>query len=226
MRLLIISDVHANLPALDAILSKERFDKILCAGDVVDYGPHPNEVIEALRSLNTICVMGDHEYAVLTGRMDFFNPYAAWCVEWTRKVLKDSNKEWLRTLRTSERLLIDGKTLAVYHGSPFDPLWEYVFPGVPKDYLKTIIRETRADVVILGHTHIPMIFEWRGKFIINPGSVGQPRDGDPRASYVLLDTKKMEIKIRRVEYDIDRTVEDMRREKFPEFLWRRLYEGL
>jgi len=121
---------------------------------------------------------------------------------------------------------VDGKTIAVYHGSPRSPLWEYVFPGTPREYLKSIIREAEADIVVLGHTHIPMIFEWKGKYIVNPGSVGQPRDGDPRAAYVLLDTEKMEIKLRRVEYDINRTAEDMRKERFPDFLIRRLYEGV
>lgn len=226
MRLLVVSDVHANLPALDAVLSRERFDRIVCAGDVVSYGPHPNEVIEVLRSLNAVCVMGNHEYAVLTGRTDLLNPYAAWSAQWTRKALKEENRMWLRGLSTAEKFVVGGITIAVYHGSPFSPLWDYVFPGTPKEYLKKIIKVAGADVVVLGHTHVPMIFEWKGKYVVNPGSAGQPRDGDPRAAYVLLDTDGPEIKLKRTEYDVDRTVEDMRREGFPEPLRVRLYEGV
>ncbi len=225
MRLLIISDIHSNLPALDAVLIKEKFDKILCAGDIVGYGPHPNEVVETLKSLNAVCVMGDHEYAVLTGRTERFNPYAAWAASWTAKALKEENRNWLK-LPTIQRIVIEGTSIAVFHGSPFDPLWEYVFPSTSPKYLRSIIKEAKADIVILGHTHIPFTFSWRGKWIINPGSVGQPRDGDPRASYAVLELPEMKIKLKRVDYDIDRVRKDMEREGFPDFLWRRLYEGL
>ncbi len=226
MKLLILSDIHANLPALDAVLLRENFDLLLCAGDIVGYGPFPNEVIEALSSINAVCVMGDHEYAVLTGDTRMFNPYAAWSTEWTRKAIKEENKKWLKGLSTVQRFAVEGVTISVFHGSPFDPLWEYVFPEASPKYLRSIIRKAGTDIVILGHTHIPFLFRWKNRLLINPGSVGQPRDGDPRASYVILELPSMKVKNKRVEYEVDVVKEKMAREGFPEFLWKRLYEGL
>ncbi len=226
MRILIIADVHANLPALDAVLARERADHILFAGDAVGYGPHPNEVVEVLRSLKAVSVMGNHDYAVLTGRTEWFNPLAAWAIEWTQRTLKKENREWLAGLRTTERIVAEGKILQIVHGSPRDPLFEYVFPDTDPRTLRSFLKQTGADILVLGHTHVPFIFEWRGRYVVNPGSVGQPRDGDPRASYVVIDTETWRIRLRRVKYDVERTVKDMQREGFPEPLWRRLYEGV
>ncbi|MEM2127809.1 MAG: metallophosphoesterase family protein, partial [Candidatus Bathyarchaeia archaeon] len=172
-------------------------------------------------------VMGNHDYAIVTGDTSGFNPYAAEAVRINRRLLKTDEVRRLGSLPMGLNLEIDGVRIQVYHGSPSDPVNEYVFPeeaeAVAEDYLEAL----DAGLLILGHTHIPYLIETENGFLINPGSVGQPRDGDPRASYMLLEIEGSSVKVdhRRVDYDVDLVASKMRRMGLPEVLAARLYEG-
>ena len=224
MRILVIADVHANLPALLTVL-QEEFDKIVCAGDLVDYGPSPNEVVEILREFDPVCVLGNHDWAVITGDYSSFNPFAVWSLGWTRENVGEETVRYISRLPLEVSRRIGGLKIYITHGSPLDPLWDYVFPWDRKKMER--IFETRGeDLVVLGHTHIPLLEERDGRILLNPGSVGQPRDGNWRASYAVVDTDEWRVEIVREEYPVERVVERMRELGFPEFLWRRLLEGV
>ncbi len=223
MRVLVISDIHSNLEAFQAVLEDAGpVEKIWCLGDVVGYGPDPNACVDLLRAQPHCCVAGNHDWATL-GRLDLqdFNPDAREANLWNRSQLTPDNLAYLESL--PERLVEGPFTLV--HGSPQHPVWEYVL------YCST--AEINADYFdtaycLVGHTHTPAIFHLTSgdngascesvapryeqalplgedRLFVNPGSVGQPRDGDPRASYVLLDLDKMIIEHRRVAYPIAKT---------------------
>jgi predicted phosphodiesterase len=221
MRNLIVSDVHANLNALEAVLEDAApFDQVWCLGDLVGYGPDPNQCIERVKALPGLkCVKGNHDAAIL-GEIDTwaFNFEARESLEWLETHLDPENKTWLAGLE--ERLVFKNVTLA--HGSPRNPIWEYVMDGSVA-YANMAAFET--EFCLVGHTHIPCIFMMDGeidpspflhffppdepfalntKSIINPGSVGQPRDHNPMASYLLYDTEsEVPWLYRRVAYDIE-----------------------
>ncbi len=218
MRILVISDVHANLTALEAVLiSADPFDAVWCLGDLVDYGPDPNECVERIRSLpNLTCIIGNHEAAVLGMLPDeSFNSDARKSARWTHLHLNESNREYL--LNLPECLTIDIATLA--HGSPRFPIWEYILDT----WTATENFESfNTQLCLVGHSHIPVAFfssepdgeivwsllkhesilQLDGRAILNPGSVGQPRDGDPRASYAIFEPEKNTWQNFRVDYDI------------------------
>lgn len=228
MRVLVISDVHSNLEALLEVLRDAGgFDFAICAGDIVGYGPNPSECLRKLKELGIHSVMGNHDYAIVTGDSSGFNPYAAEAIRINRLLLGADEVMGLRGLPTGLDLHLDGVRVKVYHGSPSDPINEYVFQeeaeAVAEDYLEAL----DAGLIILGHTHIPFVVEAGDGFLINPGSVGQPRDGDPRASYMMLEIKGSSVMVdhRRVEYDVDTVASKMRRIGLPEVLAVRLYGG-
>ncbi len=218
MKILVMSDIHANINALEAVIDDAgKVDKVWCLGDLVGYGPDPNECIKKIRSLkNCICLMGNHDSAVL-GNMDMeaFNRDARLSVEWNQRVIKPENMSFLKNL--SEKHIEEDVTLA--HGSPRNPVWEYILDWQVAmnnlDYFET-------KFCFVGHTHIPVIFqlteeelgsqlqilspigsvELTGKAIVNPGSVGQPRDRDARAAYAIYDTESKIWEPRRVAYNI------------------------
>jgi predicted phosphodiesterase len=246
MRCLIISDIHANLPAFEAVLQdvqKKRitYDIVWCLGDVVGYGPDPNECIELLRTLPHVCLAGNHDWAVL-GKLgiETFNENAAFVVEWTREHLTPSNLMYLKARPDKETY----DNFLLVHASPREPIWEYVLDvNVAEEnfgYMTTMCA-------LFGHTHVPVIYVKDGRthavhgivptpnapftfkrgssYIANPGGVGQPRDGDPRAAYAVLDTSAMTWTQQRVEYDVKRIQAKMRTEGFPNRLIERLEYG-
>lgn len=244
MRILLISDIHANLAALDAVIKDAgAFDKIWCLGDVVGYGPNPNECISRLREFDLVCLAGNHDLAVVgkTALWDF-TKNAQDVIFWTRHWLTIPNRDWLETLSATTLVMEQGITLT--HASPRDPVWEYI---VEKEIAKDNLNFINTPVCINGHTHIPIIFRkpWddvrvveetlpvnaalrlvpHDSMFINPGSVGQPRDEDPRAAYAILDPDAMTITHRRVIYDVSSTQQLMKQEKFPSSLIRRLHFG-
>lgn len=228
MRVLVISDVHSNLEALLEVLGDaDGFDLAICAGDIVGYGPNPSECLRKIDELGFHSVMGNHDYAIVTGDTLGFNPYAAEAVRINRRLLEADEVRRLGSLPMGLNLEIDGVRIQVYHGSPSDPVNEYVFPeeaeAVAEDYLEAL----DVGLIILGHTHIPYVIETGNGFLMNPGSVGQPRDGDPRASYMLLEIEGSSVKVdhRRVDYDVDSVASKMRRMGLPEVLAARLYGG-
>jgi putative phosphoesterase len=213
MRILVISDLHANWPALEAVVAAEAYDALLVGGDLVSYGPHPREVVELTRSHATVVVRGNHDDALAHGSDCRCAPASKPLAEATRAVhrelLSRDDATYLGTLPLTGAFTADGRSLFSVHASPREHLYRYTLtPDAPEAHLRAEIAERSEDVVLLGHTHFPMIRTVGAQTVINPGSVGQPRDGDPRASYaVIVDGVPQ---LRRVAYDVERTVRDLR----------------
>jgi predicted phosphodiesterase len=241
MRTLIISDIHANLAALEAVLTDAApFDAVWCLGDLVGYGPNPNECVERITQLpNLQCVLGNHDAAAVASiEVDAFNPEARKTVLWTREKLTSANKEYLKSL--PERMNLEYITLV--HGSPFRPVWEYLL-----DTRTATISFEFFDTpyCFVGHTHLPVLYHLPDdrqtaqlivpehvsqmtlapRAILNPGSVGQPRDRDRRAAYAILDLTDYTWEWHRTEYDIQSVQERMRIENLPERHITRLSAG-
>lgn len=243
MRILVVSDVHANLVALDAVLEGAgAFDRIWCLGDLVGYGPDPDACIDRLRPLDPLCLVGNHDLAA-SGRLSLeeFNPDAKAAAIWTRSRISEANLRWLDTL--AAMLAATDLDITLVHGSPIDPIWDYVFSP---SGARASFGALGTSHCFNGHTHVPLVYREseftrriveeaapvgrplslrRGRLLVNPGSVGQPRDGDPRASYGILDTEVMTFTQGRVVYDIARTQRGMREAGLPAGLIARLGVG-
>ncbi len=247
LRLAILSDIHANLPALEAVLEQVQdagVDETWCLGDVVGYGAQPNECSALVRERCSISLVGNHDLAALD-RLDIstFSPAAAAAVRWTREAMSPATVEFLAGLEPAA----ESAELALYHASPRDPVWEYV---LWPDQAAECIRVQSTRVSLVGHSHVALFFALaddgagaraeargaqagagtslevgRGRWLINPGSVGQPRDGDPRAAWLELDTEAWKAGFHRVDYDIDRAADAIVAAELPEHLARRLYVG-
>ena len=241
MRCLLLSDIHSNLVAFEAVLADAgSFDLIWCLGDVIGYGPQPNECIERLNGLPHVCVAGNHDWAAID-RLDVsdFNPDALRACLWTREQLTASNLAYVQNL--PERIVQEDFTLV--HGSPRHPIWEYISHS-------TVAAENLSHFdtacCLFGHTHMPvgylspgpadLVEEFglplngtaplpKSRLLINPGGVGQPRDGDPRASYMLLDLEQRTMQLHRVEYAVKETQKLMIAAKLPPRLVARLSFG-
>lgn len=245
MRVLVVSDIHGNLPALEAVLEDAgplNYEAVWCLGDTVGYGPDPDECITRIRELEATVVLGNHDWATL-GKMDVddFNPEARRAVLWTREHIGGDNLAWLGAL-TSQPLLQDAFTLT--HGSPRDPVWEYI---LHLSAAAANLEHFTTAFCLVGHTHIPAFYAWRerdgrpsaiilragqelvlqdyARGILNPGSVGQPRDNNPRAAYALLDTGALTWQSRRVAYPLEVTQARMRAAALPDRLINRLAYG-
>jgi predicted phosphodiesterase len=193
----------------------------LHAGDVVGYNPYPNEVIDLLRSGSIRSIRGNHDRAVVTGDTTWFNPYAAEAVEWTRRELSEPSMGYLRSLPSSMEVRAGDLLVRVFHGSPRDED-EYVFPHEAGPHL---LEEARCDVVVMGHTHVPYVMRTPRGMVLNAGSVGQPRDRDSRAAWVLLDTDGPRAELRRVEYDVSVVYDEILNRGLPQMLADRLLVG-
>jgi len=230
MKIVVISDIHSNLDALEAVVSKfPKYDELWCLGDIVGYGPQPNEVIDRIQHLRpTVVLMGNHDQAVVTGDTEGFSSHAAKAVNWTRKVIGEASRGYLSALKPSARIEREGRTFALYHGSPRDALMEYVFPGIGETAARDLVSMAEAEIVLLGHTHIPMMYRFNGSILANPGSVGQPRDGDRRASFghLTLTNEEVLFAVERVEYDVKATADRILKSGLPRFLGERLYMGV
>ena len=225
-----ISDIHSNLEAfLTVIANLPPHDHLLFLGDLVGYGPQPNEVVEQLQQLQPAIVLkGNHDYAVSTGDASGFSSYAEIAVRWTRRQITPQNLDYLSNLPSSAKMKVNHTKLALFHGSPRDSLSEYIFPGISVRSARQLIQRAGAALVLLGHTHMPMLYDFEGEMLANPGSVGQPRDGDQRAAFAILTLSegKFSFEVRRVEYDVDSVARKIIREGLPEFLANRLYKGM
>lgn len=225
MQIAVLADVHANLPALEAVLADlDRAGPmgIWVAGDLVGYNPWPNEVLQILRDRRVRAIRGNHDRAVLGGDTFRFNELAAAAIRWTRIQLTPGSVGYLKDLEDRTRATMPEGLVAMYHGSPRDDD-EYVFPQAADENL---LRIAGAPFVILGHTHLPMALAFRSGILVNPGSVGQPRDGDPRAAWGVLDLTRRRFALRRVPYDIDAVATSIRRTGLPTELADRLYAGV
>jgi putative phosphoesterase len=227
MRIGVIADPHSNLAALQAVLKQmPKVDDIICAGDLVGYGAEPNEVIDLVNRRRVRAVLGNHDHGAITRDVAGFNPFAEKAVLWTADKLSKENVRYLRGLREELTLTFGSKRIHVVHGSPRDHLFEYVFPETPNRELLELTRNVNADIIILGHTHLPMQRVIQGKLVLNPGGVGQPRDRDPKASYMILTLgDEVSVKHERVEYDIERTAKKIEAAGLPSELATRLYFG-
>ena len=239
MRILVLSDIHANLPALEAVLADAgEVDAVWHLGDVVGYGPDPDGVVDRLRAIGALGVRGNHDAAACGGpEIDWFNPDARRAMEWTRSAISDATRAWLAAL--PERTTLEGCELV--HGSPREPLWEYVTSSsIARDNLALI----GTRIGLHGHTHVPVAWIEEGgrvelvrgrpgspldlddrRALVNPGSVGQPRDGDPASSYAILDPGAGSVGWHRVPYDFAAVQEAMRAAGLPSSLRSRLSVG-
>jgi putative phosphoesterase len=218
MRVGLVSDIHSNRVAFEAVLDDmPTVDALVCAGDVVGYNPWPAECVEAVRERSIPTVMGNHDRAVAEGTAFRFNAMARAGVEHGRAELDDDQLEWLSAL-PDERTVLDGQVKLV-HGHPDDPD-RYTYP----DEFSAAMLEGE-ELLVLGHTHVQGHERFEEGIVCNPGSVGQPRDGDPRAAYAIADLEEGEIEERRVEYDIDAVAEAVDRAGLPERIGQRLYAG-
>jgi predicted phosphodiesterase len=245
MKLAIISDIHGNLPALEAVLADvDSFgpDEVWCLGDVVGYGAEPNECAELVAERCTVCLAGNHDLAVLEAiDISTFSPAAAEAAQWTSAQLADGPREFLSGLHAAD----ESREVALYHASPRDHVWEYVL--WPEQAGECIAKQAKR-VALIGHSHIALCFHAAddgdadategaqvsagtkleigdGRWLLNPGSVGQPRDGDPRAAWLELDTGDWSATYRRTEYEIERAAESIAAAGLPEHLGKRLFVG-
>jgi diadenosine tetraphosphatase ApaH/serine/threonine PP2A family protein phosphatase len=242
MRVAVVSDIHGNLHALEAVLADvdaAQPDELWCLGDVVGYGPRPNECVALVRDRAALALVGNHDLAAV-GKLGIaeFGPLAATSARWTAEALTPESVEWLRSLDpTAAR---DG--VALFHGSPRDPVWEYV---LSEEVALLSLLETTAPVLLVGHSHLALAISWDEealggglapagtqvelagrRWLLNPGSVGQPRDGDARAAWLLLDDAAGRATFRRVAYPVAETQAEIRGAGLPEELAARLEHGV
>jgi diadenosine tetraphosphatase ApaH/serine/threonine PP2A family protein phosphatase len=246
VRVAAISDIHSNLPALKAVLEAiddAGVEEIWCLGDVIGYGAEPDECADLVRERCDLCLVGNHDLAVL-GVLDIaaFSEAAAAAVVWTRENVAERTLEMLRELEPAG----EREEIAVFHASPRDPVWEYVI-SAEQAGANLDVQTTR--IALIGHSHVSLFFvrptadeegeEIRGaqssddtlldldlgQWLINPGSVGQPRDGDPRAAWLELDTGELAARFHRVHYDIERAAASIAAAGLPRRLADRLHVG-
>jgi diadenosine tetraphosphatase ApaH/serine/threonine PP2A family protein phosphatase len=242
VRIAVISDIHGNWHALEAVLADvdaEQVDELWCLGDIVGYGPQPNRCVQETRAHATVSLLGNHDLAAL-GRVGLtdFSPDAATSATWTNAELDQDCHDYLATLEPkAERPGVE-----MFHGSPRDPVWEYI---LSESAARAALSLTTAPLLLVGHSHIPIALQLSdddqiagglakggsevelggGRLLLNPGSVGQPRDGDPRAAYLLIDQEAGTARFRRLPYPIELTQAEIRDRGLPETLAARLSDG-
>ncbi len=240
MRVAVISDVHANRHALDAVLAEiddASVDALWCLGDTVGYGPEPNECCAVVRERADVCLAGNHDLVALGDlSVSEFNEDAAAAAVWTSKTLTSESRSFLGDLKPYAQS--DGVQL--FHASARDPVWEYI---LSEDAARGTFEATSTPLVLVGHSHVALALvldgddlagglapagadvELSGRWLLNPGSVGQPRDGDPRAAWLLLDLAARTAAFRRVTYPVEKTQAEMQAAGLPSLLAARLERG-
>jgi putative phosphoesterase len=233
MRIGIISDIHSNLPALEAAwarLGELKADIIYCLGDTVGYGPSPNECLAIVRERCAVVLKGNHDSGLVGETpLSDFNKYGLKAIQWSQKVVTKENLEYLKSLPFTS--VQNGITLA--HASPHQPEeWTYVLTlRAAKDGFTAF----STNLCFIGHTHVPVIigedgsinrYKNGGRFLINVGSIGQPRDGNPKSAFGLLDTENGSYELIRVEYDAEKVAKAIDDAGLPDFLGKRLIQGI
>jgi len=223
----ILSDIHSNLNALNSVLeyiNNKNINLIICAGDLVGYYLKPNEVISKLKQYDLYCIKGNHDDAVFHSPKNF-NSLALQSLKYNIEILSSENKAFLKMLKSKKIFKIDNKRILLVHGSLTDNLNDYLFSEDIDDTFYQTNHLNKFDVVIFGQTHHPYIKKFKSTLIINPGSVGQPRDGDWRTSFVIYNTKTHQAEIIRLEYDVEKTVKEAK-QLLDLKTAERLYEGI
>jgi len=232
-KIAVISDIHSNVYALEAVLKdidkRKNIDEIICLGDVIGYYPYPNECIELVKENCSICMLGNHDAGVLGDEPSFyFNPTAYEMIVWTKKMLKKSNFKWLTTLPRKRTIERKKKSIFLVHGSPFRT-FDY-FDAYSDKQWKTMLDQafevTKTDVIMLGHTHIPVKVKDNSRLFLNPGSVGQPRNGIPGAFYAIVNFGTLSVSMIHLKYDFSPLQEKMDELGLPKSLSERLNHGL
>lgn len=221
----LISDVHSNAIALKAVLlelDKMGVEKILHAGDIIGYNPYPNETVELFKKNRIISILGNHDRALNTGDISDFNPYAAAALVWTKMNMSPENLQYFLELKNRESISLNNKRIVLIHGSPRD-VDEYIYPENASAHF---LASAKADILVLGHTHVQFKKGFSLGILINPGSVGQPRDENPDAAFAVYDSATGEIKLQRIRYDIEKVIKDMQNADLPYKLGIRLRLGL
>jgi diadenosine tetraphosphatase ApaH/serine/threonine PP2A family protein phosphatase len=236
MAIAIISDIHANLEALREVfnyIDGHNVEKVYCLGDIVGYGPNPNECIELIRDRCEAVIMGNHDYAAIgLANIEYFNEYAKMSTYWTIENISEDNLKYLRGLPFSHQT----ESLIFVHSSPSKPSsWYYV---LSVQDARTEMQSFEEHICLIGHSHVPVVFSGQNfnrettqklqsnrKYIINVGSVGQPRDGNPNTCFTVLDEEKNIVEFVRLDYDIDATYEKIVKAGLPLFLAERLLKG-
>lgn len=233
MRIAIISDIHSNLQALQRTfqaIEEESVDRIYCLGDIVGYGANPNECIDLIRRRAAVAVRGNHDHAVIDRTIaEGFSRAGKAASEWTHQVLSDENRKYLESLP----LMAGTESCTLVHSAPSDPeAWIYV---LSLDVAEVQFSAFTTRLCFIGHTHVPVVcgedlktFEFadRQRFLINVGSVGQPRDGNPDASFGVLDTERWTYENKRIAYDVAAAAEAIEQAGLPEVLSLRLLRGI
>ncbi|MGQ4914173.1 MAG: metallophosphoesterase family protein [Candidatus Asgardarchaeia archaeon] len=217
MKLLVLSDIHSNYVALKTILENERYDLIAFAGDIVDYGPNPVECIDIIREYADYKVMGNHDAAAAYG-IDCYCSYKTkdLSIE-TRSVittpsLNAEDKQFLKQLPKIKQIDIDSISFTLVHASPKDYLYDYILPD-DTEKLDDAINIIKTDFLIIGHSHHQFSTTRNNVIVVNPGSVGQPRDGNPKAAYAIIDTTTKRVELKRQPYDIEKVIEGLKKYK-------------
>lgn len=207
MRVLVISDLHGNWPALRAVVARERVEQVLCLGDIVDYGPSPVETLRWVRANATFTVRGNHDTAVAFETTCGASPEFRRLSEETRRLtvpmLTEDERRWVGALPLRASVELDGRRVALLHAGPDDPLYQWL-PATDVDGWRRAVESVDADLILVGHTHLPVILPLGNKLVVNPGSVGLQRDGDPRAAYAILEDGAPSLV--RVDYDRRATI--------------------
>ena len=225
MRYALISDIHSNLFALKAVLEdldEQGVDLLVCAGDLVGYGPNPNEVVQEIRRRDVIAISGNHERALVEMNPEGMNPLAATAIWWTAKQIGQDELGFLTSLRPRANLNLGGIPTRLFHGSPRHDD-EYIYEV---DASAELLELGRCELLISGHTHVPYAVVLQEGALVNPGAVGQPRDGDPRASYMVYDEHEGSFDIRRIEYDARAASDAIMKAGLPYYLGQRLLSGI
>jgi predicted phosphodiesterase len=242
MRVAVVSDIHGNIHALEVVLqalAAEDTDDLWCLGDLVGYGARPNECCATIAGRASVCLSGNHDLLALgVGTVEEeFNPDAAEAGRWTREALDEQSRAFLRGLPSHA----ETAHAELFHGSPRDPVWDYV---LSREGMADALDSTHAPLVLVGHSHVPFVYSAEGelafgpdladaefdltdlRWVLNPGSVGQPRDGDARASYLVLDLDAGRAHFRRIGYDVGLTQREILEAGLPEGLAARLAAGV
>ena len=218
MRVLVLSDIHGNMPALEAIVKDEDWDLMICLGDLVDYGPWPDEVIDYIMENADYTVMGNHDYSLALGGDCGCSEEYVELTMYTRRAtmnkISDLYRSYLKSLPEKLEIDIEGRHTNLVHGSYKNPLYGFISPDVPEEVIFEEMQMA-SGVVLFGHSHIPMEKDLRDDLkIVNPGSVGFPKGNDPRASYVIIENGRFHLK--KIEYNVDLMINGLRNMDLPD----------